>query len=83
MSTKMSEQDIHGEFIGLWKVSGNGSKMVQFSLDRLSRREDFKELTLIDLFNDLVRETKISVKYIKGSWLDIDTIVDLQKSGEF
>ena len=53
------------------------------SLEKLSLSKDFKELTTVDLFNDLVKSTKIAVKFIKGSWLDIDTIIDLQKSGGF
>jgi phosphoenolpyruvate phosphomutase len=83
MSNTMKEKDINGEFIGLWKVSGKGSEYIHASLEKLSRRQDFKELTTVDLFNDLTEHTKIAVKFIKGSWLDIDTIVDLQKSGEF
>jgi len=83
MSNTMKEKDINGEFIGLWKVSDKGSEYVHASLEKLSCRKDFKELTMVDLFNDLVKRSRISVKFIKGSWLDIDTIVDLQKSGEF
>jgi len=82
MSNTMDEKEINGEFIGVWKVSGKGSKYVHASLEKLSSRDDFKELTLVDLFNDLVKNTKIAVKFIKGSWLDIDTIIDLQKAGE-
>jgi len=83
MLNKMDKKDITGEFIGLWKVSENGSKQVHDSLEKLSSRSDFKELTLIDLFNDIASNNKISVKYIRGSWLGIETIIDLQKSGDF
>ena len=83
MSNTMRNTDINGEFIGLWKVSGKGAEYVHSSLEKLSCRTDFMHLTLVDLFNDLVENTRIAVKFIKGSWLDIDTIVDLQKSGEF
>lgn len=83
MSNTMDKNLVNGEFIGLWKVSGKGSEFVHSSLEKLSCRTDFKQLTLVDLFNDLVKSTRISVKFIKGSWLDIDAIVDLQKSGEF
>lgn len=83
MTNDMKEQDINGEFIGLWKVTDKGAKSVHESLNKLCISDNFKQLTLIDLFNDIVINTRISVKYIKGSWLDIDTIVDLQKSGKF
>ena len=83
MSNSLSANKINGEFIGLWKVSGSGSKQVHASLNRLSLNPYFRQMTMVDLFNDLVKNTSIAVKFIKGSWLDIDTIVDLQKSGDF
>jgi phosphoenolpyruvate phosphomutase len=83
MSNNMKEKDICGEFIGLWKISGKGSEHVHASLEKLRKLKGFNNFTIIDLFNDLVKRTEISVKFIKGSWLDIDTIVDLQKSGAF
>ena len=83
MFNKKEEGTINGEFIGLWKVSGAGFEKVHSSLEKLSQRSDFNNLTLVDLFNDIVKNSHISVRYIKGSWLGIETIVDLQKSGEF
>jgi phosphoenolpyruvate phosphomutase len=83
MSNSLAGNEISGEFIGLWKVSASGSKQVHASLNRLSLKPNFKQMTMVDLFNNLVKNTSIAVKFIKGSWLDIDTIVDLQKSGEF
>jgi len=72
----------NGEFIGLWKVSENGALIVKECLERLAAQDHFKSMTLIDLFNELVKTKDIAVKFIKGDWLDIDTIVDLQKAGE-
>lgn len=82
MSGDLKEEEIHGEFIGLWKVTKNGSKIVKKALEELSKREDFKQLTMADLFNHISSSHPIAVKYIKGSWLDIDTIRDLQKAGD-
>ncbi|MBB3868928.1 phosphoenolpyruvate mutase [Geobacillus sp. NFOSA3] len=82
MSGDLKEEEIHGEFIGLWKVTKNGSKIVKKALEELSKREDFKQLTMADLFNYISSFHPIAVKYIKGSWLDIDTIRDLQKAGD-
>jgi phosphoenolpyruvate phosphomutase len=83
---KMSEQieasEVHGEFIGLWKVTEKGAKHVKEALLELGLRTDFKCLTMADLFNYVLEMHPISVRYIKGSWLDIDTIVDLQKAGD-
>ncbi len=72
---------IHGEFIGLWKVNEQGAEAVHQALDHLSRSECFKSMTCTDLFNHLALHHRIAVRYISGSWLDVDTIVDLQKAG--
>jgi phosphoenolpyruvate phosphomutase len=82
MSGDLKAEEIHGEFIGLWKVSKNGSSIVKKALEELSKRADFKQLTMADLFNHISSSHPIAVKYIKGSWLDIDTIRDLQKAGD-
>jgi phosphoenolpyruvate phosphomutase len=82
MSTDLSLEEVHGEFIGLWKVTKTGANMVRKSLLELSERPDFKQLTMADLFNYISSSHPIAVKYIKGSWLDIDTIHDLQKAGD-
>ncbi|MDH2333479.1 phosphoenolpyruvate mutase [Paenibacillus jamilae] len=76
------EQKFNGEFIGLWKVSAQGADIVKTVLERLSKEKDFHTLTLTDLFNELVKIHSVAVRFIKGDWLDVDTIVDLQKAGE-
>ncbi|WP_045519159.1 phosphoenolpyruvate mutase [Neobacillus niacini] len=82
MSGNMEVNEINGEFIGLWKVTKNGAGIVKRAIAELTERHDFKNLTLADLFNHISTNHPIAVKYIKGSWLDIDTIKDLQKAGE-
>ncbi|MES9739027.1 phosphoenolpyruvate mutase [Peribacillus frigoritolerans] len=82
MSGDLKDKEIHGEFIGLWKVTKNGANIVKKGLADLSEREDFKQMTMADLFNHISLSHPIAVKYIKGSWLDIDTIKDLQKAGD-
>lgn len=78
MTNKPIGVDVHGEFIGLWKISGKGSTMVKQALETLSKREDFEKLTLTDLFNNLQAVYPIAVKYIKGSWLDLDTYKEIK-----
>ena len=76
-------KEIHGEFIGLWRVTKKGAELVKNTLEVLSQREDFKQLTVSDLLNEINRKHPVAVKFIKGSWLDIDTIVDLQRADGF
>ncbi|ASR48225.1 phosphoenolpyruvate mutase [Paenibacillus kribbensis] len=82
VSKSSVEQQFNGEFIGLWKVSAQGADIVKTVLERLSKEKNFHTLTLTDLFNELVKIHSVAVRFIKGDWLDVDTIVDLQKAGE-
>ncbi len=82
MSKDLKADEIEGEFIGLWKVTRRGSDVVKHALAELSQRPDFKQLEMADLFNHISATHPIAVKYIKGSWLDIDTIRDLKKAGD-
>lgn len=72
----------HGEFIGLWKASGKGAAAVKDALEKLAEREDFKQLSLVDLFNYLKPLHPIAVNYVKGSWLDLVTFQRIQSAGE-
>jgi phosphoenolpyruvate phosphomutase len=82
MSAKLAPDAAQGEFIGLWKVNAKGAAAVNEALDRLSKRENFKSLRMADLFNELAGSTTVSVTYTRGSWIDIDSIVDLTQAGE-
>ncbi|SDI47959.1 phosphoenolpyruvate mutase [Aneurinibacillus migulanus] len=82
MSTHLVDEEISGEFIGLWKVNKKGAKIVKETLEKLAEREDFLRLRMSDLFNEIAKMEPINIKYIKGSWLDIDSIYDLQVAGE-
>ncbi len=76
-------KEIHGEFIGLCKVTGKGAELAKNALEVLSKRENFKSLFVADLLNEINRVHPVAVKYIRGSWLDINTILDLQRAEDF
>lgn len=82
MSNTLPDADIHGEFIGLWKVGPKGAAAVQSAFDVLSRKDDFRLMRMADLFNEMSKSATVAVKYIRGSWLDIDDVVALQKAGD-
>ena len=82
MSSEMKPEEIFGEFIGLWKVNKKGSEIVRTALETLSKSSDFKKMTCSDLFNEIAKENTIAVKYIRGAWLDVDTLVDFQNAGK-
>ena len=72
---------VSGEFIGLWKLSELGAAAVREALDQLASEPGFRTMNLDGLFNRLKRNgVSVAVKYIKGSWLDIDGMADLQRA---
>ncbi len=79
----LNETEINGEFIGLFKVNQKGAEIILKILETLFKADNYKQLRMKDLFNEIIKSYPVTVKYIKGSWLDINTIVDLQKAGEF
>jgi phosphoenolpyruvate phosphomutase len=81
MSSELKREEISGEFIGLWKVSQTGAEWVHSAFDKLSQQKGFEQMTTTDLLNEVVKNHPIAVKYIKGSWIDVDTIADLYKAG--
>jgi len=82
ISSKLGATNISGEFIGIWKVNFHGAQTIRNCLEKLSKQKDFNTMRMSDLFNEILKEHKIAVRFIKGSWLDVDSIVDLQKVGE-
>jgi len=82
MGPDIPEDSVSGEFIGLMKVSGSGADKIREAVKALSKDDNFNNMDLTAMFNYLVKIHPVSVKYIKGSWLDIDTVIDLQKAGD-
>jgi phosphoenolpyruvate phosphomutase len=83
MSISLNGEDIDGEFIGLIKVGKKGAATLVGTLERMSETKGFSQMRIGDLFNEILRTHPVAVKFIRGSWLDINSIVDLQKAEEF
>jgi phosphoenolpyruvate phosphomutase len=72
------DQGFHGEWIGLIKSTPTGSTAIIETLKKLSSQENFHELKMHHLFQELlINNTDIKVLYTNGHWLDIDNIQDL------
>jgi len=83
MAPDLAVKEINGEFIGLFKVTEKGAAVVRKTLEAMVDRTGFKQLRMNDLFNEICKTQPIAVIYIKGSWLDVNGIVDLQRAEEF
>jgi phosphoenolpyruvate phosphomutase len=82
MGSDLLSKSTCGEFIGLMKVSEEGAKKVKKAIEVLEKDSGFNDMDLTALFNYLIEKDKVAIKYIKGSWLDIDTVIDLQSAGD-
>lgn len=72
----------NGEFIGIFRVNARGAEAVVSALESLSKLEGFKNMRMRDLFGLIMKSGQVRVMYTKGSWVDINTIVDLHRAGE-
>ncbi len=85
--SELKELDIgkpSGRWIGMTRVRGEGIEWVKNALQKLGKQADFNKLTLPDLFNHLVAEGKnIKIHYIHGHWLDVNTLEDIGRAGDF
>jgi phosphoenolpyruvate phosphomutase len=69
---------IDGEWIGLLKASPSGTEKMRETLNELSSRPDFRKLRCDALLRELVKKgVAVSILYITGHWLDVDSLEDL------
>jgi len=72
----------NGEFIGIFRVNARGAMTVISALETLCGRENFKEMRMKDLFMEIIKRSPVRVMFTKGSWVDINTMIDLQRAGD-
>jgi len=73
-----------GRWIGMLRVAGEGVEQLRSALAGLLHREDFDTLGLPDLLNRLVDDGHApQVQYIRGHWMDINKLEDLERAGAF
>lgn len=73
-----------GRWIGMLHVRGEGVELLRQALKELQKRADFNQLGLPDLLNYLVDNgERVFVHYINGHWLDVNTLDDIDRAGDF
>lgn len=76
--------DPSGRWIGMLRASGEGVKWLHEGLSVLRARPDFEQLDVPDLLNFLVDNGRpVRVNYINGHWLDVNTLDDIDRAGDF
>jgi phosphoenolpyruvate phosphomutase len=86
--TKMGQHQagerLDGEWIGMFKVQGEGGAILSQVLAELSEQKGFESLRMADLFNHLVENgQEVGVLYVQGHWLDLDDLQDFSEASLF
>ena len=73
-----------GYWIGMMRVRKQGRSWIEEALVEMKPRKDFNSLTLPDLLNYLIDKGKpINIHYIDGHWLDVNSLDDIDRAGDF
>jgi phosphoenolpyruvate phosphomutase len=48
-----------------------GASVVKEALEKCAEMIGFRQMTLVDLFNEVVKKHPVAIRYIKGSWIDV------------
>lgn len=73
-----------GQWIGMIGIKKHGKEWVEEAVKQLSTEPDFQNYSLIDLLNRIILNGhQIRVIYIHGHWLNVNSLNDLGKIGDF
>ena len=74
----------HGRWIGLLRVRGDGRQWLIEALQQLGEHGEVDSLSMRDLLNHLVEQGRpVRVMYIHGHWIDVNSLADLERAGNF
>ena len=73
-----------GRWTGMMRVRSQGRLWLEQALDELEALPGYDKLTLPDLLNHLTRSGRpVTVHYINGHWLDVNSVNDIDRAGDF
>ena len=73
-----------GYWIGMLRIRKQGKRWIEKALADLRKHKNFNLLTIPDLLNYLIDSGKpINVHYIDGHWLDVNSLDDIDRAGNF
>jgi phosphoenolpyruvate phosphomutase len=84
LGTAISQDLIHGVWMGFFKVSAQGATQVYEILPELLGKPAHRKAGMATLFQELLRMNyPIRVIYTVGHWLDINNLEDVVQAGSF
>lgn len=73
-----------GRWTGMMRVRAQGRQWLEQALDALENKAEFDRMTLPDLLNHLIGQGRtITVHYINGHWLDVNSVNDIDRAVDF
>ena len=73
-----------GRWIGMMRIKGEGLAWINTALSEMQQDDKFPSMTLPDLLNHLVKQGRpVKVHYVHGHWLDVNSIEDIDRAGDF
>jgi phosphoenolpyruvate phosphomutase len=73
-----------GRWIGMLRVRGEGRQWLTDALAALKQRPDYHALGLPRVLEHLIAQGRpVRVVYIRGHWLDVNSLEDLDRAGDF
>jgi len=77
-ATQTARGQANGRWIGMLRLRSQGRQWLDEALQELQTRPDFNRMGMPELCNYLIEQGKpIKVLYIRGHWLDVNSLDDL------
>ncbi len=84
MSTTLPPGQVHGEWIGLLKMSASGLEQLKELGTELMATGAARTMRMADVFDALLaRGRRVEVVYVRGHWLDVDDMHDVVAASNF
>jgi phosphoenolpyruvate phosphomutase len=75
--------DMAGEWMGLARLSSQGSRWLVEEIELLKAEGLFETADLPTLFTRIAARHPVRIKYFTGHWMDVDTLADLADARNF
>jgi len=84
MSTDLSADTVHGEWIGLLKMTAAGVQQLRELGASVTDAAQLRSMRMADVFDLLIANGRqVEVVYIRGHWLDVDDMRDVVAASNF
>ena len=84
MSTTIPADEVHGEWIGLLKMTADGVSQLCELGASIADPDRLRTMRMADVFDLLIANGKtVEVVYVRGHWLDVDDMHDVVAASNF